>query len=77
MRLFKVVDEGSGRAEGQGEVLHPEPLQGVYPKLAAELFRRGIIYERPFFQGGDIVVAIALAGSLEAVALDHQFLGRE
>ena len=77
MRLFEVVDEGAGRADGEGEGLHAESLQGLHPQLRTQFFGGGIIHERPFLKGGDIVVAEALLHALDAIPLHHQFLGGE
>ena len=77
MRLFKIVDECTGGAYGKRLGLDSIALQRLHAQLRTQFLGRRIIHERPLFQRGDVVVAESLADGLQAVALHHQFLGRE
>ena len=75
--LFKVEDQGPGRAEGQGIVLHPEALEASDSQLLLELIGGGVLYEGPLVEGRDVGAGELVAYGFRVVAAHHQFLGGE
>ena len=54
--LFQIDEQGTGRGYSKREVVYCKSLKGIHPELPFQFFDRTVIYERPFFEGGDVVM---------------------